>query len=72
MFFLPLRFSYVLVEGPLEVFCISKINGKSLHGPVRGPNRTLNRTNIDKYIYPYIARARFKGKILRFGSIYIY
>ena len=41
----------MLVEGPLEVFCTSKTNGKCLHGPVRGPNRTLNKINlINKYL----------------------
>ena len=44
--FLPLKFSYMLVEGPLKVFYTFKINGKSLHGPVRGLNQTLNRINI--------------------------
>ena len=48
IFFFPLRFSYILVEGPSEVFCISKINDKSLHRPVRKPKWTLNRTNIYK------------------------
>ena len=55
MFFLSLKFSYILVEGPLEVFNISKINGKCLHGPVRGPNQTLNRINIYKTAYIIIS-----------------
>ena len=46
MFFLSLKFSYILVEGSLEVFYISKMNGKSLHEPVRKLNRMLNRINI--------------------------
>ena len=46
VFFLPFGLSYVLVKGPLEIFYTSKTNGRSLHGPVRGPNRTLNRINL--------------------------
>ena len=38
VFFLSLRFSYMLVEGLLEGFYLSKTNGKSLHGPVRELN----------------------------------
>ena len=38
MFFLPLRFNNILMEGPLEVFYIFKINSKSLYGPIKKLN----------------------------------
>ena len=48
----------------MEVFYTSKMNGKSLHGPVRGLSRTLNRINI--YIYLDLDLFLKKKKIARY------